>query len=59
MTLLLDVKMIGSVCVPSAIIFEPLLIVREPLDLKSPRITVPGSMINVALLVTKTSPKRR
>ncbi|MNQ91722.1 hypothetical protein D3C85_1071160 [compost metagenome] len=49
---LCEVKMIGSDSKPSAIILAPFVITRVPQVLSSPRITVPGSMVKVALLVT-------
>ncbi|MNR48431.1 hypothetical protein D3C85_1676690 [compost metagenome] len=49
---LLEVKIMGSVSEPSAIILEPLTITNVPQVLSSPLITVPGSIVRVALLVT-------
>ncbi|MNE28236.1 hypothetical protein D3C80_1216720 [compost metagenome] len=53
---LLEVKTIGAVSKPSAIIFEPLVITRVPHVSTSPRIMVPGSIVNTALLVMYTTP---
>jgi len=50
------VKTIGSVSKPSAIICAPLVIIKVPFDSPSPIITVPGSMVRTALLVTYTLP---
>ena len=58
-TLWLEEKIIGSVSVPFAIIDDPLEIVRDPLVLKSPNITVPASMLSLVLSVTKTLPSKR
>ena len=52
LSVLLEVKIIGSVGFPSANILDPLLIVNDPLVLKSPRITVPASIVSVVLSVT-------
>ncbi len=56
---LLEVKTMGSVCSPSAIIFEPFDITSVPHVSTSPRITVPGSMVNTALFVMYTTPINR
>ncbi|MNE50478.1 hypothetical protein D3C80_1450550 [compost metagenome] len=53
-----DVKTIGSVSSPSATILEPLVITSVPQVLSSPLMTVPGSIVRVALLVTYTTPTK-
>ena len=50
---LYEVKTIGCVCVPSAIILAPRVITKA---VAFPLIIVPGSIVRVALLVTYTNP---
>ena len=47
-----DVKIIGLVAVPSAIIFAPLQIINAPFLFNSPTIFVPGSIVKMAPFVT-------
>jgi hypothetical protein len=51
-----EVKMIGALAVPSAMIFEPrvMMSAAAPAPVETlPLITVPASMVRVALLITK------
>ena len=48
----LEVKTIGCVSVPSAIILQPLVMIKVPCVDKSPLITEPGNIVKVAPLVT-------
>ena len=43
----LEVKIIGLLTVPSAMIFEPLVTISVPCVVLSPRIIVPGAIVNV------------
>ncbi len=56
---LFDVKTIGSVSKPSAIIVAPFVIIKVALEPVSARITVPGSIVRTALLDTYTFPCKR
>ena len=56
---LLEVNTIGFFSVPSAIILAPLVITSVPQVISSPLITVPASIVKVALLVTYTVPSSR
>ena len=53
----LEVKTIGCAIVPSATNLAPLVMIKaEPAEATLPRITVPGSMVKVALFLTYTGP---
>ena len=47
-----EVKTIGKFCVPSAMILQPLVIIKVACVALSPLIIVPGKIVNVAPLVT-------
>ena len=51
-----DVNTMGWVGVPSAIILLPRVIIKVPLDALSPKIVVPGWIVNVAPFFTNTNP---
>ena len=51
-------KTIGLSTVPAAFILPPRSIIRAALETLSPLITVPGSIVNVALFNTLTYPLR-
>ena len=51
-----EVKIIGLVAVPSAIILAPLQIIKAPFLFSSPTIFVPGSIVKIAPFVTYTKP---
>ena len=48
----LEVKIIGFAAVPSAMIFAPRVMIKDPCVNLSPRMIVPGAIVSVALFLT-------